>query len=370
MNKIINQYEPLIGPTEIAAVNEYMNSGGWLTEFKKTTLFAEEIGKVTGSKYSFILANGTVTLTAALVAYGIKAGDEVLVPDLTMVASATSAKILGATVVFVDIERETLCIDYEDVLKKTTNKTKALILVSLNGRYPSKVEKLIAFCKEKSIVIIEDAAQSLGSYYKGKHIGTYGDIGSFSFSMPKIITTGQGGALITDDPVTSDKIAKIRDFGREKPGADHYLSIGWNFKFTDVQAVIGLAQLESLNERIEKKRNLFDLYRNCLEHLEEVTFIETDLSQSTPWFIDVLVEDRDKLIDYLEINGIKSRKFYPSLHSEPAFEGYEGLFPNTDFVTSRGLWLPSSFTLSDDDVKCICNTIIDFYTMQRTGHGG
>ena len=188
--------------------------------------------------------------------------------------------------------------------------------------------------------------------------------------MPKIITTGQGGALITDDPVTSDKIAKIRDFGREKPGADHYLSIGWNFKFTDVQAVIGLAQLESLNERIEKKRNLFDLYRNCLEHLEEVTFIETDLSQSTPWFIDVLVEDRDKLIDYLEINGIKSRKFYPSLHSEPAFEGYEGLFPNTDFVTSRGLWLPSSFTLSNDDVKYICNTIIDFYTMQRTGHGG
>lgn len=361
MKKVINQYEPLIGPTEIVALNEYMSSGGWLTEFNKTTMFADEISKITGSKFSSILANGTVTLIAALVALGIKPGDEVLVPDLTMVASATAVKILGASVVFVDIEIQTLCIDYDDVINKTTDKTKAIILVSLNGRYPSKLEKIIDYCKRKSIFVLEDAAQSLGSYYNGKHIGTFGDIGSFSFSMPKIITTGQGGALITDSPIIFDKIAKIRDFGRERPGADHYLSIGWNFKFTDVQAVIGLAQLESLNDRIEKKRHLFNLYYSNLNHLDKVTFIETDLTQSTPWFIDILVEDRDELIRYLDSKGIKSRKFYPSLHSEPAFDGYKGIFPNTEYVTSRGLWLPSSFTLTDDDVKYICNSIIKFY---------
>jgi perosamine synthetase len=359
--KDILQYEPLITKAEKEAINVYMESGGWLTEFHKTTEFANQIRDITGSKFSYILSNGTVTLTAALVAYGISKDDEVLVPDFTMVASANAALILGCKVIFVDIEKETFCMSYDSLIEKVTPATKAIILVSLNGRYPTKLEEIIDFCKRRQIIVIEDAAQSLGSFYKNRHVGTFGDIASFSFSMPKIITTGQGGALITDDSIIASRISGIRDFGREKPGADHYLSIGWNFKFTDLQAVIGIEQMKQIEWRIEKKREIFKLYFSHLADINGLHFIDTDLSQTTPWFVDVLVEDREKLMDHLKEHNILSRRFYPSLHSEPAFEGYSGDFSNTDYVTSRGLWLPSSLTLTTDDIKYICQTIKKFY---------
>jgi perosamine synthetase len=360
--KTILQYEPLITQAEKDSVNAYMDSGGWLTEFQKTKEFAKQISDFTGSKYSSILSNGTVTLTAALVAYGISKDDEVIVPDFTMVASANAALILGCKVVFVDIEKETFCMSYDSLIEKVTPATKAIILVSINGRYPTKVEEIIKFCKQRQIIVIEDAAQSLGSFYKNQHIGTFGDIASFSFSMPKIITTGQGGALITNDSEIASRIREIRDFGREKPGADHYLSIGWNFKFTDLQAVIGIEQMKQLDERINKKRQLYQLYENNLRKTKGIKFIPTNLSETTPWFVDVLVEKRNELMLYLKSKGIITRKFYPSLHSEPAFDGYIGNFENTDYVTSRGLWLPSSLTLTDDEILYVCNSIKEFYS--------
>lgn len=359
--RIIPQYEPLIGKEEKFAVIDYLDSGGWLTEFTKTLEFADEIGKFTNSKFSFILSNGTLTLSAALLAYDIGPGDEVIVPNFTMVASATSAIILGCNVVFVDIERDTFCLDFDDFKSKVSKNTRALILVSINGRYPSRLDDILIYCRENNIKVIEDAAQSLGSYYNGKHIGKFGDIASFSFSMPKIITTGQGGALITDDEFIANKIKKIRDFGREKPGADHYLTLGWNFKFTDLQAVIGLAQFKQIDSRIEKKRSIFLKYQVELTDVKEVKFIRTDLNDTTPWFVDVLVENREEFVNYLRSFGIMTRNFYPSLHSEPAFKGYKGVFPNTDYVTSRGVWLPSSLTLIDDDIKYICNLIKSYY---------
>jgi perosamine synthetase len=364
MKRIIEQYEPLITKNDIDSVSNYMSSGGWITEFKKTSEFSDKIRTITGSSFAHILSNGTVTLSTALLAVGIESGDEVLVPDFTMVASATSALLVGAKVVFVDIEKETLCIDYSDIIKKVTKKTKALVLVSINGRYPTRIEQIVQFCRENKVIIIEDAAQSLGSYYNGHHIGTIGLIASFSFSMPKIITTGQGGALITSDGQISKRITEIRDFGRVKSGEDQYISVGYNFKFTDLQAVLGLSQISNLTERIRIKRELFKLYFDNLSHLSQVKFIETNLNYTTPWFIDILVEDRENLMLYLSNNGIKTRKFYPSLHSEQAFEGYPGEFPNTDYITMRGLWLPSSLSLSINDVKYICKHIINFYNLK------
>jgi perosamine synthetase len=358
----ILQYVPLITNAEKDAVVEYINSGGWITEFHKTKEFSNSIAEFTQSKFCYILANGTVTLTAALLAYGIGRDDEVLVPNFTMVASANAALIIGCKVVFVDIEKETFCIDFNDLKRKVSEKTKAIMLVSINGRYPTKVKEIIQFCRKNRIIVIEDAAQSLGSFYQGVHIGKFGDIASFSFSMPKIITTGQGGALITDDPIVAEEIRKIRDFGREKPGEDHYLTTGYNFKFTDLQAVIGIEQMKQLDERISKKRHLYQLYENNLRKTKGIKFIPTNLSETTPWFVDVLVEKRNELILYLKNKGIITRKFYPSLHSEPAFDGYIGNFVNTDYVTSRGLWLPSSLTLTDDEILYVCNSIKEFYS--------
>lgn len=360
--EFINQMEPLIGIEEQNAVNEYMASGAWLTEFGKTKEFARMIGEYTGAKYSYILANGTVTLTTALWACGLVAGDEVLVPDYTMVATANAAAIMGCKVKFVDIDRKNLCMDFDKMKEAISEKTKAIMLVTINGRYPENIQEFADYCKAKGIWLIEDAAQSLGSKVNGKHLGTFGDIGSFSFSMPKIITTGQGGALITDNPELAEKIAKLRDFGREKPGADHYLTQGWNFKFTDLQACIGIEQMKKLADRVERKKAIGKLYEELLKDISQIELIPTNLENTSPWFYDILVEDREALKVFMKENGVGTREFYPPLHSEPVYNMTDLSYPVTEEIARKGLWLPSAVQLTDEQVKFICGKIREFYS--------
>ena len=363
--EFINQMEPLIGKEERDAVNEYMNSGAWLTEFRKTKEFAEMIREYTKAEYCFITSNGTVSLTTALWCCGVRAGDEVLVPDFTMVATANSAVILGAEVKFVDIDRRTLCMDFNKMKEAISEKTKAVMLVTINGRYPENIEKFVEYCRERNIWVIEDAAQSLGSKYNGKHLGTFGDIGSFSFSMPKIITTGQGGALITNNPELAEKISKARDFGREKPGADHYLTQGWNFKFSDLQAVVGIEQMKKLEKRVARKKEIGKLYFELLKDVKEVELIPTNFENTSPWFFDILVEDRENLKNYLKENGIGTREFYPALHSEPVFNRANENYPVAKEVGEKGLWLPSAVQLTDEQVEFICQKIKQYYNERK-----
>jgi perosamine synthetase len=287
-------------------------------------------------------------------------GDEVIVPDYTMVASPNSAELIGAKAVFVDIDRKNLCMDFEKMKAAITDKTKAVMLVTINGRYPDNIEEFATFCKERNLWLIEDAAQSLGSRYSGKHLGTFGDIGSFSFSAPKIITTGQGGALITDNETLFDRIKKIRDFGRDKGGSDHYLVKGWNFKFTDIQAIIGIEQMKKLEWRVQRKKEIGRLYDSLLSDILQVELIPTNYDNTTPWFFDILVEDRDSLQKYLKDHNVGTRIFYPPLHSEPAY-GLDGSFPATEDISRRGLWLPSSSNLTDEDIVYICDCIRSYY---------
>src|SRR3989338_5743780 len=314
----IFQMEPWFDEKETEALVDYMKSGGWVTEFKKTREFEEMIARYTGVKYCSVVSNGTVSLFVALKAIGIVPEDEVIVPDYTMVASANAVELAGARVVFADIEEESLCIDFEEIKKKISPRTKAIILVSINGRFPNKLYEIIAYCKKNGIRIIEDAAQSLGSFKDGRHLGTFGDIGSLSFSAPKVITTGQGGALLTNDELLYERILKIRDFGRTKPGEDHYLTMGWNFKFTDIQAVIGIEQMKKLPWRVQRKKEIYSLYQQGLKGISGISLIPTDLTNTSPWFIDIMISSnrRTALIKYLKERGIGSREFYPPLHSE------------------------------------------------------
>jgi len=358
--EFINQMEPWFDEKEREAINNYMLAGGWVTEFKKTREFEDEFKKYTGSEFCSIVANGTVSLTIALIACGIGIGDEVIVPDYTMVATPNSAELIGARAIFVDIDRKNLCMDIQKMKNAVTSKTKAVMLVTINGRYTPDLEEFVSFCKENNIWLIEDAAQSLGSFYKGKHLGRYGDIGSFSFSAPKIITTGQGGALITDNEELFEKIKKIRDFGRDKGGSDHYLVKGWNFKFTDLQAVVGIEQMKKLAYRVERKKQIGHLYEKNLTNISGIELIPTDYTQTSPWFIDVLVENRSELISFLKKNNIGSREFYPPLHSEPAYN-YSCSFPVTEEISRKGLWLPSSSFLKDEQIIYVCDKIREFY---------
>ena len=359
--EFINQMEPSFDKHEREALNAYMLEGGWGTEFRKTRTFEDMLKEYTGARHCWIMPNGTLSLVAALEAVGIGVGDEVICPDYTMAATANAAELIGAKSVFVDIDRKTLCMDFAKMKDAVTDRTKAIFLVSINGRYPKEMQQFVDFCAETGIHLIEDAAQSLGSFCNGRHLGRYGEIGSFSFSAPKIITTGQGGALITDDDELSEKIKKIRDFGRLAGGSDHYLTKGWNFKFTDFQAVIGIEQMKKLPQRVERKKAMGKLYDRLLAGIPGVELIKTDYRDTSPWFFDILCERREELQVYLKEKGIGSRPFYPPLHADPAYGSIDLSFPVTEEIAAKGLWLPSSVLVTDDEIACICNTIRDFY---------
>ena len=357
----INQMEPWFDEREADAVNAYLRSGGWVTEFRKTREFEAAIAAFTGAKHCSVVSNGTVSLTLALLACGVCPGDEVLVPDYTMVATPNSVQPTGAKVVFVDVECGSLCMDFDRMVAAVTPRTKAVMLVTLNGRAPARLPEFVRFCREHGLFLVEDTAQSLGSRQNGRHLGLFGDIGSFSFSAPKVISTGQGGALVTDNPKLFAAIEKLRDFGREKPGADHYLTMGWNCKFTDLQAIIGLVQMEKLPWRVERKKAIYARYQEQLRGVPGIEWIPTNLKDTSPWFIDVLVDParREALIAHLKARQIGSRPFYPALHAEPVYARKES-HPVAEEIARRGLWLPSASKLTDAQIDIICTAVREF----------
>jgi len=362
MTAFIPQMEPVVSDADVVAVNAYMRSGGWLTEFEQTRRFEQQIADFTGAQHCAVAPSGTLALFLALAACGVGRDDEVIVPDLTMAATATAVLLAGGKVVFADIEPNTFCLDISRVEELITPRTKAIVFVSLNGRSPGNLADVVTRWQQRGVRVIEDAAQALGSYVGGRHLGTLGDCGCLSFSSQKIVTTGQGGAVLTSDEQVHATMRLLRDFGRTEGGADRYLRVGWNLKFTDLQAVIGIEQLRRLPALIEQKRQLFAWYRELLGGVTEVSLPRTDLTQVTPWFVDVLVEAdmRDRLVEHLHKAGIGTRPCYPALHAEPAFR-VEGSFPVAQEISARILWLPSSLRLGRDDVARICDTIRAFY---------
>lgn len=354
--------EPWFGKEEKKAICEYMDEGGWITEFKRTATFEKMIANYTGVKHCIVVNNGTISLTLAAMASGIKAGDEVIVPNYTMIATPNSVNMFGAKPIFVDVEEETLCLDLEKTKEAITPKTKAIMLVLANGRYPkSGVDAFVKLAKDNNLILIEDSAQSLGSHYPdGRHQGSVGDVGSFSFSAPKIISTGQGGALITNNDEIAAKIRRLKDFGRTGGGNDIHNEIGFNFKFTELQAVIGIEQMKKLPLRVERKKKIYALYKDLLKPVKEISFFDQDLKNTTPWFIDVLAERRGELQQYLKENGIGTRAMYPPINRQLAYQ-----IPGEHFMSNKvgekGLWLPSASQLTNVEIDFICNTISKFY---------
>ncbi len=365
MNTIL-QMKPWYGIEETQAISNYLSSDPWITEFKKTSEFEELLAKYLNVKHCIAVSNGTISLTLAALALGIGFGDEVLVPNYTMIATPNSVKMIGANPIFVDVEPETLCIDFELIRQAITPKTKAIILVLANGRYPkTDIDNYVKFANANNLFLIEDAAQSIGSYYKnGKHQGTVGDVGSLSFSSPKIISTGQGGAVITNSDEIANKIRKLKDFGREKGMLDIHNSIGYNFKITDLQAVIGIEQVKKIPYRVKRKKEIIRRYQDNLKLCKEIKFFNADYNLTTPWFIDCLVENRDGLVAYLKDKKIETRLMYPPINLQEAYKS-PGRFVNSEFVGKNGLWLPSFTQISNEEIDFVSQAIIDFYRNER-----
>lgn len=362
MNKFIPQMEPWFDEKETNAVTSYMHGDGWLTEFKKTEELEQMIAKYTRARYCIMTVNGTVALILALLALGIKRDDEVLVPDITMIATPNSAKLLGIKPILVDVDKDTFCMDLEAARDAITLRTKALLYVPLNGR-SGNMKRVLEFCREHNLYLIEDAAQALGSYWSNKHLGTYGDIGTLSFSVPKVITTGQGGALLTNNRTIYKKIKTLKDFGRARGGIDIHDQWGWNFKFTDLQAVVGIEQMKKLATRIKRKKEIYKRYTQGLKDVKEISFIPTDLAKTSPWSIDIYVDKPLKLASYLKNKGIGTRPVYLAIHTQKIYrdKSYKGKFSVSSKYARTGLWLPSSSKLTNQEVDYIIKNIKQYY---------
>ena len=342
---MIEQMVPWLGEEERWAMDTYLSSGGWLTEHAKTCQFESAIADYVGSKYCIATTSGTTALYLALVACGIGQRDKVLVPAFTQTATAGAVELAGARPVLADINAQHLCLDMEII--KPSPGIRAIMLVSLNGRAPDMV-RAREIADEKKLYLIEDAAQSLGSRWNGKCLGTFGHVGCYSFSSPKVITTGQGGAIVTDDADIADRARHLKTFGTLHHGQE----FGVNFKFTDLQAVVGIEQMKKLAWRLARKRDMFRLYRDRLADIVAVKFLDTDLQQTAPWFIDILVPDPADLQDYLYAQGIGTRRFYQPLRTG---------FPNAEYTHAHGLWLPSSSFLDDRQIAQVCDAIGAYY---------
>lgn len=326
--------KPYITRHERKAVNRYLKSGRYLTESIYTEQLENELAAFLGVPYVSMVPNGTSALYLSLLSSGIGKGDVVAVPDYTMIATINAVKMVGAEPLLIDIDEDNHGMD----ISKVPNSVDALIYVEINGR-PGQIELAETFCKKHKIVLIEDSCQAFGSYTKyGHKLGTFGRFAAFSLGFHKIITTGQGGFVVSNNQKDYETVERLKDFGRLQGGSDVHDHLGFNFKYTDLQAVFGLEQLKTIEWRIEKKKQLFEWFWGY-----EPNYV--------PWFLEVLVSDRDRVYEGMKEAGIATRKLYPPVHTQKIYKR-KG-FPVASRVCARGLWLPSSLHLKEKDILFI-----------------
>lgn len=364
MIKKIPWWQPQTGPKEKEFIEKVLLSN-YPNEGELTYLFEKRIAKLIHSRYAVAVPSGTVALFLALKALGIGNGDEVIIPDLCFIAAPNAVDLTGAKPVLVDIDPSTLNIDPENFKKAINKNTKAVIPVHVSGRGADMIS-IVKIAKSNNIYVVEDACEAFMSKHKGKVLGTFGNAGCFSFSPAKTITTGQGGAIVTNSLQLYNRLRELKDQGRLTRGTggdDLHKIIGYNFKFTNLQAAFGLGQLTYLKKRIRRLRSNHELYANNLRGLKGISIFEAKIQEGElPLWTDARVENRDSLDQYLRANHIDCRRFWLPIHTQKPYKQADTNFPSSTKLSPKILWLPSAFTLTDSDINYVCNHIKKFYT--------
>lgn len=354
--------EPKLGGNELKYVSDCINSG-WISSIGKyIKKFEEEFSSYIETKYGIATSSGTTSLHLALVTFGIGKGDEIIVPTLSFIATANCVAYTGAKPVFVDSEPRTWNIDPERIEDKITDKTKAIIPVHLYG-HPADMAPILDLAEEHSLVVIEDAAEAHGAEYNEKKVGSLGDCGCWSFYGNKIITTGEGGMITTNNEEIMEKAMSLRDHGMSKEKRYWHPIIGYNYRMTNMQAAIGLAQVEKIEEYIAARRENAKRYNDLLKDLPNITTPpEMEWAKNVYWLYSILVKNfpRDKLTSILLEKEIDTRPFFHPMHTQPPYQklGNKKLGVAED-LAKRGLSLPSAPTLTEDQLDYICGIITE-----------
>ena len=352
-------FMPRVGEPEKKILLKVMESN-YLNDGNYTRLFEKKIAQFIGVKYCVGVTNGTAAIALALIGMGIGPGDEVIVPDLTFIATANAVRLTGAEVKLLDIEPRRFTIDVELIKRNIGPRTKAIVPVDVNGRAAS-YELLEPLAKSRGLALICDSTEGLGSKYRGRYLGTFGDAGCFSFSANKTVTTGQGGMVVTNNTKLYQRLLELKDQGRRFQGTggnDRHPVMGYNFKLTNLQAAVGIAQLERLSGRLAQARQRDKWYQEALSGCPGLVLpsLANAAGEVAQW-ADVLVEDRKKVESILAKFKIGCRPFWYPLHTQKPYLLGNKRFPNSLFISARGLWLPSSFDLTKQQAERVSGVI-------------
>lgn len=352
--------EPLLDGNEAEYLLECVRTGWISSQGPFVKSFETAVAAFHRMPFALAVSNGTSALHLALMSLGIGPGDEVIVPDLTFAATASAVVHSGATPVLVDVDRETWTLDLDAAERAATDRTRAIIPVHLYG-HPCDMERLMAFARTRQLAVIEDVAEAFGARSHGKLVGTFGDAACFSFYGNKTLTTGEGGMLLLRDETFYERAALLRDHGMSPRRRYWHLEAGFNYRLTNLQAAIGVAQMERVETILRRKRALGDWYGAALSELRGVvTPPRAVWADPVCWLYTVRIDEeigltRSELAGRLLINGIETRPVFEPLHRMPAFERFagDGAFPITEELSSTGLSLPSAVTLEESDVEAI-----------------
>lgn len=361
LKKSIPVAEPDFDHRELELVTDCVRTG-WISSIGRyVTEFEEKFSHFCDTPYGVACANGTVALHLALVAMGIGPGDEVICPALTFIASANAITYTGAKPVLVDAEPRTWNMDPEKIKAVLTSRTKAIMVVHLYG-HPVEMGPILDLAKIKGLLVIEDSAEAHGALYQGRKVGSLGDLGCFSFYGNKIITTGEGGMIVSGNKELVEKMKMLRDHAMDPKRRYWHPMVGYNYRLTNLQAAVGVAQMEKIERFLKIRERNAKMYQTLLRDVKGITlFPEASWAKPVYWMISVLVEkefgmSRDELATALKEKGIDTRPFFIPLHEMPPYHG-AGSFPVAESLSRKGMNLPSSTKLAADDIEYICKTI-------------
>lgn len=360
-------YQPYLCGRERDYVNQCLSSL-WIAKGEFNSRFETSFAQRLGDGQATTVCNGTAALHLALLALGIGPGDEVLVPTLTYIASVNMIALAGATPVLVDCLASTWQVDPEDLERKLTRRTRAVLAVHLYG-HSCEMNDLTRICEENRLWLIEDCAEAFGSTYGGRNVGTFGDIATFSFFGNKTITTGEGGMVVARDPDLLQKVIHLKGQGVSPTREYWHDVLAYNYRMNNICAAIGLAQIEQADEILEKKRQIAEWYQQMLRDQPLSLHGEADGTRHSFWLCSALAEDesaRDALRTHLRREGIETRPVFHPAHTMPVFSSALP-FPVAENISQRGLSLPSYPALTEEMVGQVCQSIRSFYIGR--GHG-
>ena len=359
---MIPVYQPSLNGREKEYVMKCLDTTWISSRGEFISDFENAFAKYTGCEYATTVANGTVALHLAMEALGISTGDEVIVPTLTYIASVNTILQTGASVVYCESEADTWNVSIDDLRKRITTRTKAIMVVHLYG-LACNMDEVVGLCKEHNLLLIEDCAEAFGSRFKGKHVGTFGDVATFSFFGNKTITTGEGGMVLCRDREVFERACHLKSQGVSKTREYWHDVLAYNYRMTNICAAIGLAQLEQADEIIVRKREIAQQYAKELAGLPLHMQPEPEGYFHTYWMCSILLDDeglRVGLRNYLKDKGIETRPLFPPAHTMThAYRGEK--FAVAESLSRRGINLPSYPTLTTEQISFICNEIKKYF---------